>query len=104
MDPDAIVNFLGNQRDEAPDDLQEVFLTIEDQWERKLWHQLTDTLLEYFSNDGSASQRILMFEKFILTFADKINQLKLVSLGLSASTQCDGESTPELGTPLLIGT
>ena len=92
MDPDAISNFLADQRDEAPEDLQEVFLTIEDQWERKLWHQLTDTLLEYFSKDESAKQRIPIFQAFILTFADKINQLKLVSLGLSASAQCDGES------------
>jgi 26S proteasome regulatory subunit N9 len=32
-----------------------------------------------------------MYNTFILSFADKINQLKLVTLGLSASQQLKGE-------------
>ena len=94
-DPEAIPNFLAEQRDEAPADLQEVFLTIEDQWERKLWHQLTESLMGYFSQNESAPQRLPIFATFILSFADKINQLKLVSLGLSASTQCEGILEPK---------
>ena len=90
LDPDAISNFLAEQRDEAPEDLQEVFLTIEDQWEQKLWHQLTDTLLDYFSKPESAPHRLPLFNTFVLTFSEKINQLKFVRLGLSASSQCKG--------------
>lgn len=89
-DPDAIPNFLAEQRDEAPEDSQHVFLTIEDLWERKLWHQLTDTLIAYFSSPESSPQRLSIFNTFILTFAEKINQLKFVTLGLSASSQCKG--------------
>ena len=92
-DPEAISNFLADQRDEAPTELQHIFLTFEDLWERKLWHQLTDTLLEYFSNPESASQRLPIYNTFIISFADKINQLKLVKLALGASAQIKGAST-----------
>ena len=90
MDPEAIPNFLAQQRDEAPAEIQHVYLSLEDLWDRKLWHQLTDELLEFFETEESASQRLPIFRTFILSFADKINQLKLVTLALSASTQCKG--------------
>ena len=90
MDPEVISNFLSEQREAAPEDLQQSFLTIEDFWDRKLWHQLTDVLVEYFNTPASASQRLPLFRKFILSFAEKINQLKFVSLGLLAASQCQG--------------
>lgn len=92
-DPEAISNFLAEQRDDAPAELQHIFLTFEDFWERKLWHQLTDTLLEYFSNPASTAQRLPIYNTFIISFADKINQLKLVKLALSASAQVKGKSS-----------
>ncbi|APA14109.1 hypothetical protein sscle_12g088790 [Sclerotinia sclerotiorum 1980 UF-70] len=88
MNADAIPDFLGEQRDAAPADLQHLFLSFEDLWEKKLWHQLTDTLVEFFNHKESASQRLPIYKTFILTFADKINQLKLVTLALSAASQC----------------
>jgi len=90
MDTDAIPNLLGDARDEAPEELQEYFIAFEDYWERKLWHELTDKLIEFFDHPGSAKQRIPFFENFIKTFANKINQLKLVTLGLNAATQYKG--------------
>jgi len=90
MDIDTIPNLLGDQRDQAPDELQHFFIQFEDYWERKLWHELTDSLIEYFDQKESASQRIILYEQFIKTFANKINQLKLVKLGLSAATQYKG--------------
>ena len=95
MDPDVISNFLSEQREAAPEDLQQSFLTIEDYWDRKLWHQLTDVLLEYFNSPASSSQRLPLFRHFILTFSEKINQLKFVSLGLSTATQCSGLPFPQ---------
>lgn len=87
MDTDTIPNLLGDQRDQAPDELQHFFIQFEDYWERKLWHELTDSLIEYFDHEESAPQRIPLYEQFIKTFANKINQLKLVKLGLDAATQ-----------------
>ncbi|KAG0647345.1 putative 26S proteasome regulatory subunit rpn9 [Hyphodiscus hymeniophilus] len=88
MNVDTISDFLAEQRDEAPADLQHLFISFEDLWERKLWHQLTDTLIEFFNSKESAPQKLQVYRTFILTFADKINQLKLVTLALSAATQC----------------
>jgi len=88
MNVDTIPDFLADQRDEAPDELQPLILDFENFWERKLWHQLTDALVQFFSHPGSAPQRLPFYKVFILKFADKINQLKLVELGLKAATQC----------------
>ncbi|MCJ1373814.1 26S proteasome regulatory subunit [Loxospora ochrophaea] len=89
---ETIPNFLAEQRENAPADLTQALLTIEEYWDRKLWHQLTDALGEYFDNPASASQRLPFLRVFILSFAEKINQLKFVSLGLSAATQCEDDS------------
>ena len=82
-----ISDFLAEQLQNAPPDCQTYFLTFEDYWERKLWHQLTDSLIEFFRLPESAPQRLPLFKSFILSFADRINQLKFVSLGLMASTE-----------------
>ncbi|KZM23356.1 hypothetical protein ST47_g5467 [Ascochyta rabiei] len=92
MDTDTIPNLLGDARDQAPEELQEYFIAFEDYWERKLWHELTDKLIDFFEHPESAKQRIPFFETFIKSFANKINQLKLVTLGLSAATQFKGRS------------
>ncbi|CAG8972891.1 hypothetical protein HYALB_00001311 [Hymenoscyphus albidus] len=88
MNVDTIPDFLAEQRDAAPADSQHLYITFEDLWERKLWHQLTDALVGFFQVAESASQRLPFYKTFILTFADKINQLKLVTLALSAASQC----------------
>jgi 26S proteasome regulatory subunit N9 len=91
MNVDTIPDFLAEQRDVAPSEFQHMFISFEDNWERKLWHQLTDELIEFFNAEASAPQRLPLYKTFVLTFADKINQLKLVTLALSAATQCKGK-------------
>ena len=88
MEQEKISDFLQTQRDSAPDDLQHYFLTFEDYWERKLWHELTDILVTYYNEPQSAAQRIQIYNNFIKSFADKINQLKLVIVGLKSAEQC----------------
>jgi len=90
MDAEKMSDFLQQQRDSAPDDLQHYFLSFEDYWERKLWHELTDILVDFYNEPESAGQRIDMYNNFIKSFADKINQLKLVTLVLRAAEQCKG--------------
>jgi 26S proteasome regulatory subunit N9 len=90
MNVDTIYDFLAEQRDAAPAELQHLFIAFEDRWEKKLWHQLTDILIEFFNSKESAQQRLPFYKTFVLTFADKINQLKLVTLALSAASQCRG--------------
>jgi 26S proteasome regulatory subunit N9 len=91
MDLDTIPDRLEQQRDAAPEELQHYFLTFADCWERKLWHELTDSVTQYFEEKASKPQRIELYTTFILKFADKINKLKLVHLGLLAAAECKGE-------------
>jgi 26S proteasome regulatory subunit N9 len=92
MEPEQISEFLASQRDQAPSEkILTIFLTLEEYWDRKLWHQLTDTLVDFFRLPESAPQRLPIFKSFVVSFADKINQLKLVSLGLMASAGCTGK-------------
>lgn len=93
MDNEKISDFLAEQRDAAPEDLQHYFLSFEDFWERKLWHELTDILVQYYQEEGSRPARIEVYEKFVKGFAEKINQLKLVQIGLSSAGECKGMST-----------
>ena len=95
MDNEKISSFLQTQRDSAPEDLQHYFLTFEDYWERKLWHELTDILVTYYEEPQSAASRIPVYENFIKSFADRINQLKLVKIGLRAAAQY-GSMLPRL--------
>lgn len=90
MNADTIPDFLAEQRDNASEELQPLILDFENFWERKLWHQLTDALVQFFSDEGSAPQRLAFYRVFILKFADKINKLKLVDLALKAASQCKG--------------
>ena len=89
--PEEIFDFLAEQRDEAPAEIQPVFITFDDLWDRKLWHQLTDRALEFFSVEESKPYRLPLYNTFILSFADRINQLKLVKIALLASHQCKGK-------------
>lgn len=93
MATDTIPDFLAEQRDKAAEELQPLILDLETFWERKLWHQLTDSLVQFFNNPKSAPQRLVFYKVFILKFADKINQLKLVDLALKAAAQCKGAYT-----------
>lgn len=102
MDVDGIgpiPSLLAEQREAAPDDLQHYFLTFEDYWEKKLWHELTNILIDFFEDPSSAPQRLPLFDKFVMSFADKINQLKLVTLGQSAASQLTCTSHPASPSP-----
>ncbi|KAF3907075.1 hypothetical protein ABW21_db0201090 [Orbilia brochopaga] len=81
--------FLSEEREKADDELAVMFITFEEQWSRRLWHQLTQSLLEFFNRPESAKQRLSIYQTFVLSFADKINQLNLVSLGLLAASQIE---------------
>ena len=87
---DTVHDLLSQEREKLPDELEHFFLQFEDFWERKLWHELTNALLEFFELPESITQRKTLYDTFISSFAEKINQLKLVTLGLSAASQCKG--------------
>ncbi|KAK9326281.1 hypothetical protein V1517DRAFT_312297 [Lipomyces orientalis] len=87
-----IPTILSVLRTEAPPDVAGEFYGMEDLWERRLWHQLTDVLVEFFQNPESAPLRTRVYTQFVGTFDSKINQLKLVTLGLATSATFQDKS------------
>ena len=97
IDTLPVPDFLAKEREEnTPAELEHFFLEFEELWERRLWHQLTSTLDGFFKAPESGPQRLNVFKNFVLTFSEKINQLKLVELGLAASQQCKGTARTRL--------
>lgn len=92
MANEQVSNFLGDLRDEVDESLAPSVINFEDYWERKLWHELTELILDFYAHPDSVQHRIPVYEKFVKTFADKINQLKLVRLGLGAASQIQSQS------------
>jgi len=90
MDPETIPNLLADLRDGTSEGLEHYYITFEDYWERKLWHELTESLLEFFANSETRNQRIPLYNTFVSSFADKINQLQLVTIALNTASQFPG--------------
>ena len=57
----------------------------------RLWHQLTLKLFEFFSQDLSRSYRLDFFQNFVHDFESRINQLRLVELGVIVSKSIDSK-------------
>ncbi|KAG9304257.1 hypothetical protein G9A89_019819 [Geosiphon pyriformis] len=87
--PTQVLNEL---RTHASVELQEYFRNFEDLHERKLWHQLTLKIEELFANPASRDFQIPLFQHFISDWENKMNKLKLVTLGLSAAKQFDDQT------------
>lgn len=54
----------------------------------RLWHQLTQSILEFFEQPESAPHQIPIFQQFIAEWESKINKLSLVQIALRAASNC----------------
>ncbi|KAG8908979.1 26S proteasome regulatory subunit [Tulasnella sp. 403] len=54
---------------------------------RKLWHQLTLSIFEFITIPSSAPYQVDLFNKFIQSFENKLNSLKVVEIGVKVSRQ-----------------
>lgn len=57
----------------------------------RLWHQLTLTIFEFLDHPLSPPYQVDLFNKFIRDFESKLNQLKLVEIGVKVSRQLSGK-------------
>ncbi|RUS25028.1 hypothetical protein BC938DRAFT_472729, partial [Jimgerdemannia flammicorona] len=88
MDLDFDVpHFLRDQMQTAPHDLQHYFITFEDLYDRKLWHQLTLKVEEFIAEPASAIFQIPLYQHFVADWEEKMNKLKMVTIGLTAAKQ-----------------
>ncbi|CAG79238.1 hypothetical protein B0I72DRAFT_133261 [Yarrowia lipolytica] len=86
-----VPTILATLRMEADPELAATFYSLEDLWERKLWHQLTDALAELYADPRSKPLRLRIFTQFIQVFERNLNQLKLVIFGVLAAAQCNND-------------
>jgi len=56
---------------------------------RRLWHQLTKKLFEFFDHPKSRPFRVDVFEGFVCDFESKINQLRLAEMGVKVAKEID---------------
>jgi hypothetical protein len=82
-----IPDFLLEQQAQGSAETQPYFLTFEDYWERKLWHQLTDSLVEFFRMPESAPHRLALFKTFVLSFADRVEPAQVCVAGVGWQQQ-----------------
>lgn len=79
VDTETVLATLREAVEEKDADLAALFYTLEDYHERKLWYQLSDLLKkQIYKNPNSREIRLKLYDNFISTFSDKINQLQLV--------------------------
>lgn len=76
-------------REGVDEDLGTQFYLMESLWERKLWHQLTETLLEVYRDPRTAALRIPLFEEIVTRLHPHISVLAFVTCAIAASEQCD---------------
>lgn len=79
--------YFNELREGAPESLIPLIYQLEDQWDRKLWHQVTVTLVEIFALPESAPFRINLYNNLISKAEDRLNKLALVGLAISASEE-----------------
>jgi len=84
-----VESYLATAASSSPSELHPFFEKFRRQHERKLWHQLTLTLFEFLDHPQSGPFQVDLFTKFVRDFEDKLNQLKLVSMGVRVSKQLD---------------
>ncbi|THH04133.1 hypothetical protein EW145_g5747 [Phellinidium pouzarii] len=77
----------------APQELHPFFEPFRTLHQRKLWHQLTLKLFDFFHHDLSKPYRVDVFEHFVRDFEEKLNQLRLVEMGVIVSKEIDNPVT-----------
>ncbi|KAK0216544.1 hypothetical protein EDD85DRAFT_894700 [Armillaria nabsnona] len=73
----------------TPSELHPFFESFRTLHTRKLWHQLTLKLFQFFDHPASKPFRVHVFEQFVRDFEGKINQLRLVEMGVKVSKEID---------------
>lgn len=79
------LSIISSLRASSDYELLPLFLTLQDQWSNKLWHEMTDTLFALFKNPLSAPIQIALFERFVSKVEENINPLAYITLAIAAS-------------------
>ncbi|KAG6908645.1 hypothetical protein DXG01_003823 [Tephrocybe rancida] len=81
--------FIATALSATPPSLHPYFEAFRTLHTRKLWHQLTQKLKAFFDDEESRPYRVDVFERFVRDFEARINQLRLVEMGVKVSKEID---------------
>ncbi|EPQ55610.1 hypothetical protein GLOTRDRAFT_75751 [Gloeophyllum trabeum ATCC 11539] len=76
----------------TPQELHPFFESFRNLHNRKLWHQLTLKLLAFFDHPLSKPYRVDVFDRFVREFESRLNQQRLVEMGVKVSREIDNPS------------
>ncbi|THH15863.1 hypothetical protein EW146_g4681 [Bondarzewia mesenterica] len=73
----------------TPGELHSFFESFQTLHSRKLWHQLTQKLFEFFQHPLALPYRVDVFDRFVRDFENRLNALKFVEMGVMVSSDID---------------
>ncbi|KAG6833216.1 hypothetical protein H0H87_010279 [Tephrocybe sp. NHM501043] len=85
----VLEEFIATALSATPHALHPYFEAFQTLHTRKLWHQLTQKLKAFFDEEESRPYRVDVFERFVRDFEARINQLRLVEMGVKVSKEID---------------
>jgi len=94
--------FIGTALSATPAEIHPFFESFRNLYSRKLWHQLTLKLFEFADHPLARPFRVDVFERFVRDFESRINQLRLVELGVKVSKDIDSECLVHILNPTLM--
>ncbi|KAJ7699692.1 hypothetical protein B0H14DRAFT_3119983 [Mycena olivaceomarginata] len=84
-------NFIATALSATPQEIHPFFESFRSLYNKKLWHQLTLKLFSFFDHPASKPYRVHVFESFGPGLETKINQLRLVEMGVKVSKEIDSK-------------
>jgi len=82
-------DFIATALSATPPELHPFFESFKSLYTRKLWHQLTKKLFEFFDFPAALPYRVDVFERFVRDFESKINKLRLAEMGVKVAKDID---------------
>ncbi|KAH9476676.1 putative 26S proteasome regulatory subunit rpn9 [Psilocybe cubensis] len=85
----VLEDFISGALAHTPAELHPFFESFKTLYTRKLWHQLTLKLFEFFDHPSSGPFRQRVFELFVRDFESKLNQLRLAEMAVKVAGVID---------------
>lgn len=73
----------------TPAELHPFFQAFQDLHSRRLWHQLTQKLFEFFDHPLARGVRVDVFDRFVRDFEARLNPLRLAEMAVNVSKDID---------------
>ncbi|KAA1466869.1 hypothetical protein DENSPDRAFT_831776 [Dentipellis sp. KUC8613] len=73
----------------TPAELHPFFQAFQDLHSRRLWHQLTQKLFEFFDHPLARGVRVDVFDRFVRDFEARLNPLRLAEMAVKVSKDID---------------